>query len=560
MTHSDRVAFGGALTAVERVVDRLAASRAAAAGAIVLVALVCFLPGFASIRPIDRDETRLALAAEQMVARGDFGHIEILGRDPRFAAPGMVWLEALSAALFGGAPDAPIWVYRLPSLLGAVAAALLTWWMALAFGRPRAALLAGLFIAANIVLAGEARTARVDAALLAVIVLAEGALARIWLPPGDRPERIMVLVFWVATGIGILLKGPIAPLALALTIAVLALDGRRPALFSRLKPGWGVALVLLIVLPWIIAALGGTAPEKGVLDLLARLGGATDPRAPPGTYALVTFAIMWPLASFFVLALPWAFDRVRSQTIRFGLAAAVPFGLVAELLPLKLPHFLLPAFPAAALIAATAIDAGGVAVKGWASRFFAIGPILWPLVVAVGTPLVLYEIGEPMPLGTLVLLVASLSVGAVAWHGLRCNRPVAAAGLSVVSAALMYFGLFAGLLPSLATIQISDRLMTGSRQTPTCSDPEYAASGYVEPSLVLLAGDRVRFLDGADAANFLDRGGCRIAFVEARQLSSFRQRAEDLGLDVDDQGGVSGFNLGNGRWVRLRLFTTRDAP
>ena len=74
------------------------------------------------------------------------------------------------------------------------------------------------------------------------------------------------------------------------------------------------------------------------------------------------------------------------------------------------------------------------------------------------------------------------------------------------------------------------------------------------PSLALLAPRPPSFLDAARTADFLAAGDCRIAVVEARQLSSFRQRAENLGLDLSIVGRAAGFNLGNGRWVTLRLF------
>ena len=91
---------------------------------------------------------------------------------------------------------APIWVYRLPSLIGGVGAGLLTWWLALAFGRPRAALLAGVLMAANVVLVGEARLARGETVLLAAIVLAEGALARLWLAAEGKRRPLLAMLFW----------------------------------------------------------------------------------------------------------------------------------------------------------------------------------------------------------------------------------------------------------------------------------------------------------------------------------------------------------------------------
>ncbi len=47
--------------------------------------------------------------------------------------------------------------------------------------------------------------------------------------------------------------------------------------------------------------------------------------------------------------------------------------------------------------------------------------------------------------------------------------------------------------------------------------------------------------------------------VDTSQLQSFRQRAEDLGLDVRDRARVTGFILRKMRTVDLHLFTAANA-
>ena len=405
--------------AVEVLVDRLAASRPASAIAILIVALCCFLPGLDAIPPIDREETSFAEAAKRMVASGDYSDIQPLPGVHQVAPIGMYWLEAASFALLGGDAHPPIWVFRLPAFFAAIGAALLTWWMALAFGRPRAALLAGVLIAASIVVAGEARLARADGALLAAIVLAEGALARLWLRTDEKRDPLYVALFWGAIGLGILLKGPIAPLALALTVAVLAFHERGTDLLRRLRPAWGAPLMLLVVLPWIVVVLREPETSGGALDVLTRFGGELDPRGPPGSYALGLFAIFFPAAPFFLIAIPWLARQIARPAVLFGVAWGAPFWLVNELFPTKLPHLMLPAFPAITLLTAIAIDAGGVQVKGWLTRFLALGPILWPLIAAIGVPVFLWAVRSPIDYAALVPLVAAVAIGALASHWLR---------------------------------------------------------------------------------------------------------------------------------------------
>src|SRR5574342_645215 len=122
---------------LKAVVDFATGSHARAAAVLFVVALMCFLPGFFSIPPIDRDEARFAQATKQMVESGDY--IDIRFQDEvRYKKPvGIYWLQAamVRGAEAMGVEEARtrIWIYRIPSLFGAIGAVLATYWAALAF-------------------------------------------------------------------------------------------------------------------------------------------------------------------------------------------------------------------------------------------------------------------------------------------------------------------------------------------------------------------------------------------------------------------------------------------
>ena len=93
-------------------------------GLLTVIALAFFLPGLFSLPPIDRDESRFAQASKQMVETGDYIDIRFQG-EPRHKKPaGIYWAQTLAVHLTGIRDE--IWVYRMPSLLAAVASVLLT--------------------------------------------------------------------------------------------------------------------------------------------------------------------------------------------------------------------------------------------------------------------------------------------------------------------------------------------------------------------------------------------------------------------------------------------------
>src|SRR3954454_20009204 len=184
-----------------------------------------------------------------MVESGDFVDIRFQD-DVRYKKPvGIYWMQAAvveAAGKFGlSRPQARIWLYRIPSLIGATGAVLLTYWAALAFVTRRGAVFAALIMCCSVLLSAEARLAKTDAMLLLTVVAAMGAMARVYLSwqRGDdplHPPWSWPAIFWTALASGILLKGPLILVFVVLTIAALAILDRSAAWLWRLRPVWGL--------------------------------------------------------------------------------------------------------------------------------------------------------------------------------------------------------------------------------------------------------------------------------------------------------------------------------
>src|SRR5476651_2062219 len=213
------------------VLDYASASHGRAAALLVVFCLIAFIPGFFQIPPVDRDEARFAQATKQMLESGEY--VDIRFQDEvRYKKPvGIYWLQvaAVKAGQALGVPNArtTIWLYRLPSLFGAIGAVLLTYWAALAFVARRGALVAALMMASSILLGVEARLAKTDAMLLLTSVAAMGAMARIYLTSRRAPDAPAdwktPAILWTALAGGILLKGPLILMFVVLTIASVAI-------------------------------------------------------------------------------------------------------------------------------------------------------------------------------------------------------------------------------------------------------------------------------------------------------------------------------------------------
>ncbi len=548
---------------IEALVDGIARSRAASLAVIVLVALLCYLPGFSTLPPVDRDEPRFAQATHQMVETGNYFDIRFQ-QEARYKKPiGIYWLQSAAVWLTGTAPNPPIWVYRLPSLASAIAAALLTWWLAMAFGRPRLALLAGTMIATTVLMGVEARLAKTDMTLLATVTAAHGALARAWLADTTRRRIGLALIFWAAIGAAILIKGPVGPAAILCPLIVLSLARGSFSWFRSLMPVSGLVLTLLIVLPWFIAigiASGGAFYSEALgKDLFQKVASAQETHgAPPGAYLVSFFFTVWPVAAFLAMGFSSVMDRLRQPLVLYAAASVVPYWLAIEAVPTKLPHYILPLLPLLVIATIDAIEAGGINNRkpGWVTRFFATGPVVLPVMLLVAAIVVPTLLHEPPLLPALALLAAAIAIGFVAWR-LFAHSVTASLVVAGLTAMIAYWGAFGAALPSLQATRISERLVEAGRAAAACPDPKFASAGFDEPSLVLVAGTETLLGDGERAANFLAATPCGAAFIEGRQLATFNGRADDLGLVVEQKALVTGYNINGGRKLDIRVFVSK---
>src|SRR6202795_4783295 len=431
--------------------DFVTGSHVRAVAFLTLCGLLLFLPGFFNIPPIDRDEARFAQATKQMVETGDF--VDIRFQDEvRYKKPvGIYWLQSavVETASALGLPRAQlrIWLYRVPSLIGAIGAVLLTYWTALAFVTRRGAALAALMICSCVLLGGEARLEESDALLLFTVVAAMGAMARVYLSwqRGEEPAHLPwgpPAIFWTALAGGILLKGPLILMFVGLTIAALAILDRSAVWFWRMRPVWGLMWLLVLVLPWFDAFFA----DSLAADMLSKLAAQESHGAPPGVYLLLFWVTFWPGAPLAGMAAPAVWRGRGEPRAQFLLAWLVPSWILFELVLTKLPHYVLPLYPAIAILTVGALERR-VLSRSWLMRGAA-----WWFVIPAGAS-VIPVIGaitltrQPVFLAW-PFVAAALIFGLFAWWLYDDNRAERSLLNAVVSAMFLAVAIYGVVVPA----------------------------------------------------------------------------------------------------------------
>lgn len=556
---------------MDRLIEIVSRSHARALAALFALSLALFLPGLFAVQPMDRDEPRFAQASKQMLETGDFVDIRFQEEARHKKPVGIYWLQAASVALAekAGAADArgTIGFYRIPSQIGALATVLLTYWAALAFLSRPGALLAAALMAGSVLLGVEARLAKTDAVLTATVVAAMGALARVWLAavlPDNRyrPGLANALIFWIAVGIGVLIKGPITPLIPAIVALVLSVRERSLAWLKPLRPLMGIAIVIAIALPWLAAIAwktGGAFFAEAVgKDMLGKVGGVAEKHwGPPGAYITAFWGTFWPGAPLAALALPFAWKERRDDAVVFLIAWIVPMWLILEAMPTKLPHYVLPLFPAVAILILIAIERSALALDGWRARLGAGLMLLIPLALLVGGPAAFARLDGAAPVQLGAILIAATGVALVAALRLADRRPTSAIGWALAASLPLVVAAYQFGLPKLESVNLSRRLVAAAKAAG-CDTPALATAGYREPSLVFLTRTDLRLTMGGDAANFLSSGqGCRIAFVESREEPAFRSALAAKPAGETLLTRVKGVNINGGRMLDIGVYVRR---
>jgi 4-amino-4-deoxy-L-arabinose transferase-like glycosyltransferase len=538
-----------------------------------LVALALFLPGRARLPPVDRDEARYLQATRQMLVSHDFIDIRFQDKPRNLQPVGVYWLEAGSASLFGGAA-APVWAYRLPSLAAAVLAVLLTARLgATLFGR-QAGIAAALLLAASALLSFESRMAKIDACLLATALAAQGALLQAYLGQVRGAGRLNALAFWAALGVGLLLKGPIVLIVSGATVlGLLATEPRdgaaRAGWVKRLHAGWGAPLMLAIAAPWFVAI--GIKTHGGFFDkairqnLLGKIGrGEQHHGQPPGYYLVLANLTFWPGALAAAFALPWTWRMRTLVQVRFLLCWIVPTWLMYEAVGTKLPHYVLPLYPAIACLAAGAATASGgwrtrrathVAAWTYAALWLAVSATL-----AGAGPLIVWRYAQRIDPIAIGLGVAVFGLCVATLVLVRAGARDKALASGVGAAAVLYAGLYGHVLPGLQTVWLGPRLAALAARVRPCPTSVLASTRFAEPSLVFLEQGETRLIAPVAAADLIsaDRA-CAMAAVSARQLPAFTARAGVDRLALQLRGEVDGVSYSTGERLRLLLFTAATA-
>jgi len=534
---------------------------------LILLCAALYVPGLTALPPVDRDEARFMQATRQMLESGDVIRISFQHEARNKKPVGIYWVQAAAVKVFADAQTRERWPYRIPSVLGALLGVLFTFRLGQALFDRRTGFLAAALFAPCLLLVFEAHIAKTDALLLGVMMVAQAALAKIYISArnGIDAGRAAALTFWAALGVGVLIKGPIAPAVCLLTAFFVHMSDRGAHLWRPLRPTIGVPLMVAIFLPWVIAIMVATdgqfAQESLGRDFFAKLmGGQESHGAPPGYYLLLLSFTFLPASLFVWLSLFFGWKYRRLAEIKFLLAWIVPYWVLIELVPTKLPHYALPLYPALAiLVARTAsmVETGLVdRLRHWSTRGYYV---IW-FVLVLGTALTAaaatYWLGGFWSWWAFGAALATAICAVFALRRAWQARMTAALSWAIAGAVLGFAPMWQFVVPGYDKIWVSRSAYDAVRAqlSPGEPLPPVASVGFQEPSLVFYLGTQTLLGSPDGVVADLIKRPRGLALVEARRETAFQAELVKQGKRVRKLAEFDGINYSRGQPVKLTLY------
>ena len=457
---------------------------------------VAFFHSLGAFPLMDPDEGRYAEIPREMIASGDF--VTPHFNDAKFfdKPPLFYWMNAASFMLFGANELGA----RVPSALCGFLTVLLTYVIGRSLMGRRVGMVSALVLATS---GGYLVCSRLSIIDMPLVLFMEAALGCFLLASqeGARRKALLYYLFYVFMALAVLTKGPIGAILPALIIFLYFLFAGRWRTLREMRLPGGIAIFLLICAPWFILVSmrnPGFARYFFFREHVLRFLSPIHRREEPFWFFLPVFiGMLFPWSFFFPLTARHLWIRRREEG--FGIRLFLLIWVVViigffSLSKAKLVTYILPSFPAAALLVGAALSAAfDAAARSTRWQMIAVSISLY----AIGLAGIFYPwlpgAGELSPLWCLLIGAVAMAGGIIALPPAR--RGDTAGSFCAVCGTLYAIGLLGvATIPSIFIEERSTKsLALAARRS---AGPDTVIASYMfEPSLAFYTERRFVLVD-----------------------------------------------------------------
>jgi len=487
----------------------------------------------------DRDEPRYARVTAEMVESGNY-LVPTFNGEVWFDKPILLyWLMSVPVRLLGPGEIA----CRFAGVIGTAVTLLLTFFIGKKLFDTKSGLWAEAILGTTLLMLFVGSSALVDGIALPFIV---GAMAIFVGRQGEKIRAIDPVAIGVLIGLGMLAKGPLGLLPVFVMIVTIWFGHKNMGGFIRNFIWVLIAVVIAagIFLLWAIPANRATDGELYKVFFGKHIvGRALSPMEGHGgnffKYLPYYPAIM--VAGFFpwVIFLPGAFSAIISKRIGNTGARNILLSWITTTVVLmtfvatKLPHYILFAWPAMAIMVGGTITAAGKNIFDEQNKKWLRGGMWFWGPVGLGIAAGLIGIGHFMKIkglilpglicGTIILAMTTICCYLQVREKFIGTAKVVLAGILIFIMPLLFV-----LLPAVESIKISPHIAKAIREK-TGKDVPVAMYKYAEPTLNFYVGRNITQLRKTDeVVDWLKGTENRVLIIPRKDFEGLRQNAGDI--------------------------------
>ena len=557
-------------------------------GIVGILTLIFILPGLSSIPPLDRDEARFSQASKQMLEDKNYVIIKFQ-EELRSKKPiGIYWLQIASASIFG---KDNIISYRAPNIFSTIILIIVfsTFVYSISFryfnlnisSSLTFSFFSSLVMATLLGLSIEIKQAKTDTVLLTLCTVQQLIFWKIysygkesWNKYKHHEYVWLTRLFWLIIALGILVKGPISPLLFTMTLLSICILDR--FVEKEWNLSWlnlflwfqGLLIVSIITLPWIYLAWQATDGHL-ILDainkdfLIKLRSGQENHWGPFGSHLFLLLLTFWPM----VLLLPFAaracLDWKHERLIRFLISWIIPFWIILELTPTKLPHYILPVFPGLILLILIGISSppSGNIKFSKINKFFRVVVVIFTLLLALSLVYVSLNFSSKILIFILSIVLSFIMITSIIFGNIfflnESKYKLSPLFGMLILAGICNIFVFSYIFPNLDKIHITPKIKNYIDSLEFRPDT-IVATGYHEPSLVFSLGRDTLLLSPEEAALVLVEGDNTLAIVEERTHNEVKKILNKFENKIVYLTSLDGFNLAKGQKIKIHIMKSRE--
>ena len=541
---------------------------------LILLSLILFFSSINYLPVLDRDEARYAQASKQMIESSNYSSIKFQNEYRSKKPIGIYWLQALSVNLLADIQKVNndsnqvvggyIWKYRIISSITALLSVLFLYLLSKSIFGKREAFYGALILACSLLFVAESHIAKTDSILVTLTILVMLTLLKYFLNHESAKSISNFLLLWGGLGLSILIKGPILPIIFILSVLTIFIIKRDYKWFYVAKPFWGVILMLLISLPWFLSI--SAEEQKNFLtesilhDFFGKVLGAQEKHgALPGFHFLGLWIFFFPFSIFLIPTFHYLKLNFKKNKYFFIFIWIAPSFLIMELVTTKLPHYVLPLYPAIAIIMGSVVSNLNINKKLFTSNIALLGYLIHFL-ASNGLIFLLYKAAKEFGDLNNLILISLLTVFILnnSTFIFLIKKNIKLCLFSIILLANVFTGAaYFIILPSLEKIWVTQNIAYIINNRPYNNEKKtIAVLGYNEPSLVFELGTDIKIYKNIQPL-IKDYSLYNYLLIEKKYFNKFNQIVNVKKLSYNVIEIIKGFNASKGEWVEVYILKNK---